>query len=151
MKTVLSYAWKTAACAVAHMIGCMPGGALATGLGVTLPSMPGTAVFTTIGGAGGLVLIFLPSTGAGRRAVAPRASQRRASPSRTRDLRGKTAKLEPSDPPPELRPGPHSYRSAFMGSTRAARMAGIRPATKAVATRASVATANVSGSRAFRP
>jgi hypothetical protein len=116
MKTVLSYAWKTAACAVAYMGGSMLGGALATALGVTLPSMPGTeparlalfaflasltlgvslgplasglssryfsrfaalallayvclglntaletAIFTTIGGAGGLVLIFLPST-----------------------------------------------------------------------------------------
>ena len=54
-------------------------------------------------------------------------------------------------PPPELRTVAHSYRSAVMGSTRAARRAGIRPATKAVATRARVATANVSGSRAFRP
>jgi hypothetical protein len=116
MRTVASYAWKTLVCAVAYMFGSMVGGALATGLGVTIPTMPGTAperlapfaflasltlgvslgplasglraryitrfaalallayvclgvntalettIFTTIGGASALVVIFLPAT-----------------------------------------------------------------------------------------
>ncbi len=116
MKTLLSYAWKTLVCAIAYMGGSMLGAALASGLGVGVPSMPGTAperlavfaflaslilgvslaplasgmrapylarwaalfllayvclgvntaletmIFTTIGGAPGLVVIFLPAT-----------------------------------------------------------------------------------------
>ena len=42
MKTIVSYAWKTLVCAVAYMGGSMLGAALATALGVSLPSMPGT-------------------------------------------------------------------------------------------------------------
>lgn len=115
MQTIASYAWKTLICAIAYMGGFVLGGGLATALGVSLPSMPGTdpaqlafvaffasltfgvslgplaaglhsrylarfaalalftyvclgvntaletKIFTTIGGAAGLVVIFLPA------------------------------------------------------------------------------------------
>ena len=116
MKTIVSYAWKTVACAVAYFVGSAVGGALATALGAGIPSMPGTrpaqlalfaflaslvlgvslgplasglrarylarfgalaflaylclgvntaletTIFTTYGGAAGMLVIFLPST-----------------------------------------------------------------------------------------
>ncbi len=116
MKTIASYAWKTLACAAAYFVGSAVGGAVATALGIGLPSMPGsqpaqaalvaflaslvlgaslgplasglrapyvarfgalavlayvclgintvleTMIFTTYGGAAGMLVIFLPST-----------------------------------------------------------------------------------------
>jgi hypothetical protein len=117
MKTIISYAWKTAACAAAYMVGTMLGGAMASALGVGLPATPPggeparlalfaflasltlgaslgplasglraryltrwaalgllayvclgvntaleTTIFTTIGGAVGMCVLFLPAT-----------------------------------------------------------------------------------------
>ena len=40
IKTVLAYLWKVPLCAFAYVIGTMAGGALVTGLGMKLPSVP---------------------------------------------------------------------------------------------------------------